>query len=175
MKYKLKTRLRAPECIQKLQERTARPPLLGLSNPREETFFCRISGQRFTLYTLRPDSFRNTMMPFFFGVVEDAPDGAIVRGRLGVHPVPIFLLVIYLAVAASMTVHLAWAAVTGHGGFNVAPLYAILMPVFFGVMGVVVFLFGAKMGKRQGQAILRFLKSELEASGIDEGLGERQR
>lgn len=58
MKYTLKARIPAAECIRRLRTRTVRPPVLGLRNPPEETFYCRISGQRFPLYVLQPNSIR---------------------------------------------------------------------------------------------------------------------
>ena len=104
------------------------------------------------------------MMPFFFGRVDEGPGGTVVRGRFGVHPIPIIFLVCMLTFVAYMALFLARMAAAGHGTFSVRPALAILMPVAFGAIAVAVFWLGVALGKDQRQAILGFLESVLEAS-----------
>ena len=159
MKFCWSTRISADEFLDKLRDRTERPPFFAFRMPSEETVYGRISHRRFKLFVLKPDSLFNTMMPFFFGRVEDRPGGAVVRGRLGVHPLPVFILVCYLGIALSMAVFMTWAAIAGHGEFSVPPVFAVPIPLIFGAIGIVVFRFGVAAGEEQRQAIVRFLES----------------
>ena len=131
--------------------------------PSEQTFYCRISGRRFRLYVLGPGRLFNMMMPFFFGTVNDSPDGSIIRGRLGVHPLTFVMLLGYLALATSMIVFIVGAAVTGWVPFTVHRAILVLVPAVFAAVGVALFKFGIMLGHEQEKAILRFLATKLEA------------
>lgn len=114
-----------------------------------------VRGDRFR-FTIRFPMFNNSFEPFFQGVIEPAPTGSRIRGRLGMHPLVLVFILVWIVFATALSLPAAISGFANPGAWQPsAPssLATILFPVF----GVALWVFGRLIASLRERRLIRRL------------------
>ena len=149
--------LQPDECAARIQAATDREGLLGWSGSRPVVG--RVSNRSVRLS--KRIGFRNSFQTFLVGRLEAGEDGTVFRGRTGMHPVVIALMLIWLIgivlFGSVAIVAVIWGALAG---VNVAGLMFFLLITLL-VVGFI--WFGRWLARDEERFLVSFVAGAIDA------------
>jgi len=143
------------ECVRRLQESVRSEWALFSSKPvGGKVTETSISISKMVFY-------RNSFQTILSGRILDDGAGTRIEARLGFPRRSMILFVVFiLAIGVVLPVT---AVSLSEGGFSHVPLGILEVPLFFFAFGVFVFVFGRFLARNEGEFLLDFLRSTIDA------------
>lgn len=162
----LRSNFAVEECLRRIREATDAPKLqfffpFGYGGSRP--LFARLSGSRVKLWKRREH--RNDFAPCFFGVLSPEGPGSRLVGRFRMDGAVRLLIAFWVIFGVGITLatlpglldHLTNPNQRGHfSGFDFMPLGLL-------IFGVLLFMYGRRIGRAEETLLIDFLQTTLEA------------
>jgi len=165
----LRTDLSVEECLRRLRANSdiGEWTIFSLSGYKgTKPVLSKFDDYNFRLWKRR--YYRNAFAPFFFGTLLREERGTHVEGRFGMQPFTKIFLIIWVTLAAAMSLPVLVSTLAHPTGGD--DWVGIVVPVALVGGGILVPKFGQLIGKGEEKYLRGFLEATLEARTDDTGL-----